>query len=246
MRPHLPAALCAILASLAPAARAQDVPEPESHRVLEPPAQEAPAPQRPTAEPRLRPDRPELGFQLRAGAAGTDRFLVGGSFSLSSGPLTFGLSTDGIFDVRSGHHRHDGDDDWGDWCHDANGRCLRRADVALSGFGGLRQRSTPFVGSTRLRLELVGELGWQYSTVEERIERPGGAVWSDDARAYPFAGVRGSVAVAFHSAYVGVGGLARQGLAGKVCLNTDGGCTHAGGLTGGVFLLGGAEWGVGH
>jgi hypothetical protein len=42
-----------------------------------------------------------------------------------------------------------------------------------------------------------------------------------------------------------VGAFARQGLAGKMCVTTDGGCTRVGGLTTGVYLFGGGEWGIG-
>jgi len=252
--PATAAALCAAVLSFLPPARAQDVPQPEGHTVLEPPAQPIPAVDEPTAAPRSAPSSrangSELGFQLRAGAADTDRFLFGGSFVGSSGPITFGLSGDAIVDVRgSGRHHHDGsvDDGWGDWCEvRSDGRCLRRADLALSGFGGLRHRTAPFLGGPRLRLELVGELGWQLSVVEERLQTASGTTWSDASRAYPFAGIRGGLGLTFlRSGYVGVGGFARQGLAGKVCVTSDGGCTHVGGLTGGVFLFGGGEWGVG-
>jgi hypothetical protein len=252
--PILAAALFAALVSSVPSTRAQDVPEPESHTVLEPPAQETPPAQQvaaPAPSDHAREARSELGFQLRAGAADTDRFLLGGSFVGSSGPLTFGLSGDTTLDVRGGgHHHHDayGDDAWSDWCEQrSDGRCLRRADFALSGFGGLRQRTAPFLGGARLRLELVGELGWQLSYVEERIQTTSGAIWSDASRAYPFAGVRGGLGVSFlRSAYVGVGAFARKSLSGQLCVNTDGGCTHVGGVTRGVFLFGGGEWGIGH
>lgn len=252
MRPFIvAAALCAVTVSFVPSARAQDVPQPDSRTVLEPPAGEAPPGQQPAPPPRAEPaaaTRSELGFQLRAGSGGTDRFMLGSSFVGSSGPITFGLSGDATFDVGgSAHHRDaSGHDEWSDWCvQRSDGRCLRHADLAFSGFGGLRQR-VPFVGSTRLRLELVGELGWQFSYVEERIQSTSGTLWSDATRAYPFAGVRGGLGVTFlRSAYVGVGAFARQGLSGKVCVTTDGGCTRVGGLTGGVFLFGGGEWGVG-
>ncbi len=255
MRSHLAAALCAALASFISPARAQDVPAPESHDVLEPPAHQPAAEPQPTPPPGSAArtwtegaPRPELGFQLRAGSAGTDRALFGASFVGSSGPFTFGLSGDAIANVGGQHHHgSDGEHDWSDWCEQrSDGRCLRRVDFALSGFGGLRHRTSPFLGGARLRLELVGELGWQVSHVEERIRSAGGTTWSDASRAYPFAGVRGGVGIAFlRSAQVGVGAFARQSLAGRVCVNTDGGCTHVGGMTTGVFLLGGAEWGVG-
>jgi hypothetical protein len=261
MRPPLTAAvICAGFLSFLPSARAEDVPEPDSHTVLEPPAAEAPpaevqppaAPPRTEARPRL--PRSELGFQMRAGAVESDRFHLGTSFVGSSGPLTFGISGDMTLDVRgSGHHRHHGWDDddhgdhWNDWCAErSGGRCLNRSDFALSGFGGLRTKLQPFSSGPQMRLELVGELGWQVSYVDERIESTTGTVWSDASRAYPFGGVRGGVGVMFlRHAYVGLGGFARQGLSGKVCVDTDGGCTRVGGLTGGVFLMGGGEWGVG-
>jgi hypothetical protein len=195
-------------------------------------------------------DGSELGFQFRAGAAQTDRFMFGSSFVGNSGPVTFGLSGDTIIDVRgSSHRRRDGDGDgWSHWCEvRADGRCINRADLALSGFGGIRHRSAQFLGGARLRLEVVGELGWQLSYVEERMETATGTYWSEATRAYPFAGVRGGLGVTFlRNAYVGVGGLARQGLVGKICVNTDGGCTRVGGLITGVYLFAGGELGVGH
>lgn len=259
MRPPVTAAaLCAAFLSFLPSARAQDVPEPDAHTVLEPPTeqvppvdeQRVPPPWSEPAAPAPRVARGDLGFQLRAGAAETDRFTFGSSLAAGSGPVVFGLSGDLTADVHgSGRHHGDGDggDSWSDWCRvRSDGRCLNRVDVSFSGFGGFRHRSDPILGGSSLRLELVGELGWQLSTVDERIETSGGTYWSEANRAYPFAGVRGGVGLTFlRNGYFGVGGFARQGLAGKVCVTTDGGCTRVGGMMGGVYLFGGAEWGIG-
>lgn len=254
--PVVAAALCAAFLSFLPSARAQDVPEPDAHTVLEPPTeqvppvdeQRVPPPWSEPAAPAPRVARGDLGFQLRAGAAETDRFTFGSSLAAGSGPVVFGLSGDLTADVHgSSRHHGDGGDSWSDWCRvRSDGRCLNRVDVSFSGFGGFRHRSDPILGGSSLRLELVGELGWQLSTVDERIETSGGTYWSEANRAYPFAGVRGGVGLTFlRNGYFGVGGFARQGLAGKVCVTTDGGCTRVGGMMGGVYLFGGAEWGIG-
>lgn len=256
MRPSVTtAALSAVILSILPTARADEVPEPESRTVLVPPtppqAEEKPAPAPRTEQLAPREGRTELGFQLRAGAADTDRALFGSSLVGNSGPFTFGLSGDVTFDV--GGRRHHEDDDWDDddhhdrSCVEHGGRCRNQLDLALSGFGGLRYKTNPIFGGSRLRLELVGEAGWQVVYVDERLEGGTGDHWSDASRAFPFAGLRGGVGLTFlRNAYVGVGAYARQGLAGKVCVDTDGGCTRVGGFTGGVYLYGGGEWGIGH
>lgn len=262
MRSHLTAAaLCAIL--FAPASRAQDdVPQPVSRTVVEPPAQPAPeqpaaaqpAPaQPPAAAPpnavRALPPavRSEVGFSVRLGGAETDRLLLGTSVGGASGPFMVGFSLDGTVDVEgSGRHHEDDDDDdgWRDWCRvRADGRCTNRADLAMAGYLGLRHRTGPVLGSAPLRLELAGELGWQWSLVEERMPE---GVWSDATRAFPIAGLRAQVGLTFfRHATFGVGGYVRQGLAGRVCVDTEGGCTKVGGTTGGVYFFGGGDWWVG-
>jgi len=265
--PATAAALCAAFLSFLPAARGQDLPLPEGHAVLEPPGQPLPPadwpappppaqpPPSPPAQPSSQPARPaprasttELGFQLRLGMAEQDRFAGGASFVVNSGPATFGLSTDVIADVGGSHEHHtDGEHGgWSHWCEvQPDGRCLARADVALSGFAGLRHRGAPVAGGPTFRFELVGELGWQLSYVEEQLQGTG--MWSDGSRSYPFAGARAGLGVMFFGhGYFGVGGFAHQSLGSKVCVPTAGGCTEVGGLQAGVYLFGGGEWGVGH
>jgi hypothetical protein len=246
MPSRLAAALCAALSFPALAARAQDLPEPVSRTVIEPPTSSA-APDPAADHPGGRP--PTLGFQLRAGSAEVDRLILGASFGGGPGPLTLGLSGDVTLDARgAGHrgHRDRADDGrgWSDWCTvRSDGRCLDRADLSLSIFGGLRHRTAPFLGGSRLRLELVGEVGWQASVVEERISGASTTSWSDAGRAYPFAGARAVVGLTFlERAYLGVGAYARQGLAGKLCVTTDGGCTRVGGGSAGALLVFGADW----
>jgi hypothetical protein len=256
MRPYLTsAALCAALLTLASSTRVRaddDVPQPESRTVVQPPAAAAPAAQPATPPPpAIAPAAPrsEIGFTLRSGLAESDRFLFGGSFGGASGWLMAGVSTDAVLDVRgSGHHseryHHDDHDGWSDYCHESNGRCLNRADLALSGYFGVRKKTGPVLGGARLRLELAGELGWQWSFVDERVSSTSSeTVWSSGSRAFPIAGVRGQVGLTvFRNATFGLGAYARQGLAGRVCVNTDGGCTKVGGLTAGVYLFGGGDW----
>jgi hypothetical protein len=238
------AALCAAVLTLAPAARADDVPQPVSRTVVEPPAQPAEA-LAPSPAP-LRA-RSEVGFTVRAGAAETDRFLLGGSFGAASGPFMVGVSADGTFDVHGSRDTTRHSDGWRDWCAiRADGRCTNRADLALAGYLGVRHKTGPVFGGARLRLELAGELGWQWSYVDERLsDGAGGHLWSDATRAFPIAGLRAQVGLTvFRNATFGIGGYARQGLQGRVCVNTEGGCTKVGGTTGGVYFFGGGDWGI--
>lgn len=250
------AAVCAAFLTFLPAARADDTPQPESRKVIEPPSREWTEEQQPAEAPRAEPPpraahthRGDIGFQLRVGAADTDRVVFGGSFGVGSGPLIFGLSGDAIADVQgSGRHYDDGDDEDHDWCRvRSNGRCLNQVDASFSGYGGLRYLTAPVIGPSRIRLEAAGELGWQLSYVDERLSDSYGTYWSDAHRAYPFVGVRGGAGLTFlGGGHVGVGAFARQGISGEVCVDTDGGCVHVGGFTAGVYLFGGADWGVGH
>lgn len=199
--------------------------------------------------PAPRVARSELGVQLRMGAVETDQFLLGTSIAGSSGPVTIGFSADAMADVGSGTGRHYADGGghwWGNWCVERpDGRCVSRADLAVAGFAGLRTPTDPVHGP-RLRLELVGELGWQWTRVNERVTGSGGAEWSEASRAFTFGGVRGAIGlrVARYASF-GFGAFARQGLREKVCVSTGGGCTWAGGRTTGVYGFLGADWGVG-
>jgi hypothetical protein len=261
MRPSVTAAaLCAALL-LTPAARADEVPQPVGHTVVEPPdpaaappppsvvAQPAQAPAVAAPAPARLQQRSELGFTVRLGGAEVDRFLVGASFGGASGPVMVGFSVDGVFDVEGDGHRYDHEEDgWRGWCQvRADGRCTSRADLSLSGYAGVRHRTAPVFGGARLRLELAGELGWQWSWVNERVTAsPSGTVWSEAGRAYPIAGLRGQVGLTvFRHATFGIGGYARQSLRGKLCVTTDGGCTRVGGTSAGVYFFGGGDWGVG-
>jgi hypothetical protein len=266
--PVTAAALCAASLFLAPGARAQDVPQPVAHTVLEPPSQPPPppAPVQPLpAQPvpvQAMPlpaqpvpvapaiaaapaaPRSEIGFTLRMGAADKDRMLLGGSFSGSSGPATVGLSADWAVDVGgTGEHQHDSSGSW-HWCEvQPDGRCISRTDLMVSGYAGLRLKTGSPASGLRLKLELVGELGWGWTYVAERSSLD---VWSDALRAYPFAGVRGQVGlIVFKNATFGMGGYVRQSLTGETCVTTAGGCTTVGGPTAGVYIFGGGDWGIG-
>ncbi|HET6437895.1 MAG TPA: hypothetical protein VFG59_07530 [Anaeromyxobacter sp.] len=217
-----------------------------------PPVPPPPPPARPPPPPPPEDGhRAAVGFQLRMGSAEVDRFTLGNSLVVSSGLYTFGLSADVTVDVGGRGHRYSHDDGEGgdrgfsDWCTvRSDGRCLDRADLYLSAFAGLRHLTAPVLGASRLRLELVGEAGWQVSAVEERIFTTSGGYWSEGSRAFPFAGLRAGVGLTFfRHGYIGIGGYARQGLAGRLCVNTGGGCTRVGGPSAGVLLMGGAEWG---
>lgn len=271
MRPYALAALAALALSHASPARAHDVPQPVSRTVLLPPAEcdppadasaavpaSMPPPMEPpptfgsvpavTAAPVVAP-RSEIGFQLRMGAADRDRLLLGTSIAGSGGFVTVGFSADAIVDV-SGTARHFEDGGaqwWGNWCVErADGRCLSRADLAVSGFAGLRHTTDPVLGGARMRLELVGELGWQWTGVNERVAGPGGAVWSDANRAFTFGGIRGGLGLTVsRHATLGFGAYGRQGLGEKACLATAGGCTWIGGRTTGVYVFAGGDWGGG-
>jgi hypothetical protein len=194
--------------------------------------------------------RSEIGFSLRMGATETDRFVFGGSLGGTSGPFMIGVSGDGTFDVRgSSHHDDSSRSDHGrSWCTvHSDGRCTSRTDLTLAGYLGLRHKTSPIFGGARLRFELAGELGWQWSYVDERLsDGAGGYVWSDATRAFPMAGVRAQLGMTvFRNATFGFGGYARQGLRGKVCVTTDGGCTKVGGMTAGIYFFGGGDWGLG-
>jgi hypothetical protein len=192
------------------------------------------------------PPRPEqtLGFQIRVGGTDSDRALLGAAFVASSGLFELGLATDTVVDLSgSGEVHHDGGGSGG-WCHTtADGRCLSRSDFALTGFGGLIHR--PRLFGTRLRLDLVGELGLQVSAVRERTDANGATSWTDGFVGYPIFGAR--VGVGMHvlrAGYLGFGGFVRQAFEQPACVTTAGGCTRIDATTAGVMLYGGADFGA--
>lgn len=166
----------------------------------------------------------ELGFQLRSGVSSQKRGTFGSSVVASRGPLVFGLSADSTSDL--------------DWNDD------RRSSYALSGFAGARAGSA--LAGTPLRLELVGEVGWEHARVRDRIRNGAERYWSEGSRSFPVAGVRGGAAMTFaRHGYLGLGAYLRQGLAGQLSVSTDAGRRHVGGLTAGVYLFGGGDWALG-
>jgi hypothetical protein len=247
MRDLLVTAACAALLITPLSVRSDDAtPPPPPPAPAASPAEALPPPPPVMAGP-VGPEQ-TLGFQLRAGGTGNDRGTLGAAFVATSGPLELGVAGDVLVDTNGGEHYHrrgHGDDEGGFCRVRSNGRCVGTADFSFTAFGGFVQR-TPRVYGTRLRLDLLGELGWQASVVSERtVDELGRAVWSNSHRTYPIVGVRGGVGFhAFRAGYAGVGAFVRQAIGGQRWVTTDGGRTRVGGTTAGLYIYGGADFGA--